>query len=613
LKKQLRCLKCFELRPEDSFKSDGFCSICEIDDEKKQLEKDMAERKEFNLEKRKKQVRKQKQETYKKNHPKTRTKKVVKAKAIRASETKHDRSPMVKDADTAQQELAKRELARRHLLPYTKMFVPGYKAGWVHIDICERLEKFYKEVEEKKSPRLMLFMPPRTGKSEIGSVNFPSWGLGKNPRLEIISTSYALGLAAEFSVKARDRIIHDPRYHTLFPETQVNKNRKNIEHWSTTKGGSYIAAGTGGPIVGKGFHIGIIDDPVKNREEADSETVQKAKWDWYRSAFRTRAAPGAGILVIQTRWSFEDISGKLLRLMEEGGEDAEHWEVVEYPALAEQDEYIDLENREIIRDPYEVQETYRLLRKRHTALHPERYDEKALRVLRNSVGVREWSAQFQQRPLPESGDFFKDEWFQYKKPESFRGMKNVMTGDLALGTKAHNHHSAFAVGALDWEGMLWIREILFGKWSTFELVELILDKQLEYDLALIGIEKGSTLLAIADQMRLRKKERGIFPTFCEELAPITDKRVRARPFQGMMQSGHIFWPTHNPWWMAPAQKQLLQFDAAADDDIVDALAWLARMYPFIAKPKGAKKQRKPKSWKDQLKKIRRQSRSAMSA
>jgi predicted phage terminase large subunit-like protein len=579
--------------------------------DKEKLQKLQAKRKEVNKRKNNRKKAARRKATMAENKKKT-----VKAPKVKqARKTSPVSNPNSLDPRI---ELAKRVLARRHILPFTQMFTRNYIAGWVHKDICERLERFYHAVQAGSSPRLLLFMPPRTGKSELASVNFPAWALGQDPTLELIATSYAVSLASVFSRKARDRIKLDKRYHTLFPQTRIAPSQENIEHWGTTEGGAYVAAGIGGPITGKGFKIGIIDDPVKNQEEADSETIQVRNWEWYQSTFRTRAAPGAGILGIQTRWAFDDLAGMLIQQMEKGiagGEDVEDWEIVVYPALAEHDEYIDLTSREIIRDPAVIHENMRLLRHKHEALHPARYDEKELRRTRNSVGLRIWSALYQQSPLPESGDYFKRPWFQTSTPPGFLGMYNIMAGDLALGKKEHNHHSAFVIASVDMDGRIYIREVLFGKWSTHELVELILDQQEEYNLHCIGLEQGSTFLAIQDQLNLRMRERGVYPTFDDELKPVTDKRVRARPIQGLMQAGNVFWPEHNPWWVAPAQTQLLRFDAAQDDDIVDAFAWLGRMYHHVGRPEQPRHKSRQKSWKDQLRKhIRRgKRRSAMAA
>lgn len=198
----------------------------------------------------------------------------------------------------ADRELASRVLARRKLLFFIQKFKPDYEAGWVHIDICNRLERFFKAVENKESPRLILAMPPRHGKSEIASKNFPAWVLGHRPEFEIIASSYNVSLPMGFSRKVKETI-QTPLYRGIFPKTALSKTSQAAEAWLTTKGGGYVAAGVGGGITGKGAHVFIIDDPVKDAEEADSETMREKTWDWWGSTAKTRLAPGGGVLVIQ--------------------------------------------------------------------------------------------------------------------------------------------------------------------------------------------------------------------------------------------------------------------------------------------------------------------------
>lgn len=198
----------------------------------------------------------------------------------------------------AEKELLSRELASRDLLHYIERSMPHYIAGWVHEDICRRLEKFVADVELQKSPRLMLWMPPRHGKSEIASVRFPEWVLGRHPEWEFIATSYALDLPLGFSRRVRSRI-PEADYQAIFSKTQLSKDATAAESWRTTAGGGYRAAGVGGGITGMGAHILLIDDPVKDQEEADSETIRQKVWDWFGTTAYTRLAPGGGILVIQ--------------------------------------------------------------------------------------------------------------------------------------------------------------------------------------------------------------------------------------------------------------------------------------------------------------------------
>lgn len=198
----------------------------------------------------------------------------------------------------AERELASRELARRSLLHYTERNLPGYEAGWVHEDICRHLEEFMHAVERRESPRLMIWVPPRHGKSELASLQFPSWVLGHHPEWEFISTSYSVDLPVGFSRKIKARIV-TPEYQALFPNLFLSKDSQAAESWRTTRDGGYRAAGVGGGITGMGAHILVIDDPVKDQSEADSENIRQAIWDWFGSTAYTRLAPGGGVLLIQ--------------------------------------------------------------------------------------------------------------------------------------------------------------------------------------------------------------------------------------------------------------------------------------------------------------------------
>ena len=171
--------------------------------------------------------------------------------------------------DKARKELALRILTRKRLLPFVERFNADYQAGWVHKDICRRLEQFSRDVVAKKSPRLMLFMPPRHGKSTLASVSFPAWHLGRNPEHEFISCSYSGSLAMGFSRKVR-QLLREPTYKTAF-QTRLDPDSQSAEAWLTTGGGGYVAAGVGGGITGKGAHVLVIDDPIKNREDSESE------------------------------------------------------------------------------------------------------------------------------------------------------------------------------------------------------------------------------------------------------------------------------------------------------------------------------------------------------
>lgn len=311
-------------------------------------------------------------------------------------------------AASAQAELASRILSKRRLLPFIQRLNSRYKAGWVHEDICRRLEKFSEDVANEKSPRLMILMPPRHGKSEIASRMYPPWHLGRYPDHEFIACSYNVGLTMTFSRKIKDAM-QDDSYQSVF-ETRLNPSHQGAEEWGLDgKRGGYVAAGVGGGITGKGAHVLLIDDPIKNAEEADSADTREKLWDWYGSTAYTRLAPGGGVLVIQTWWHDDDLAGRLQLAMKNDPE-ADQFVIVKYPAIAEADEYLDLDTDLISYD--EVPDNGRLLRKKGECLHRERYDEDALKRIKNTLPTRWWSALYQQNPVPDDGGYFTKDQFQ---------------------------------------------------------------------------------------------------------------------------------------------------------------------------------------------------------
>lgn len=217
------------------------------------------------------------------------------------------------DAATADPlaELASRELCRRRLLPFIQRFRPKYMAGWVHADICRRFERFLQQVENGEEPRLLLMMPPRSGKSEISSRHYAAWVLGQHPDWEIIAASHTGSLTMSFSRYLRD-LIRDPAYSAVFPDARLDPSSQSVENWNLTRGGGYLAAGVGTGITGRGAHILLLDDLVKDIEAADSLTIRDNTWEWYISTAYTRLAPGGGVLGLMC------MTGDTLVLMADG-------------------------------------------------------------------------------------------------------------------------------------------------------------------------------------------------------------------------------------------------------------------------------------------------------
>ncbi|NBS68961.1 hypothetical protein EBT31_08600 [bacterium] len=499
------------------------------------------------------------------------------------------KSPELTVKEQAQKELASRILSRKRLLPFVEKFNPDYNAGWVHKDVCKRLEQFSRDVVDQKSPRLMLFMPPRHGKSTLASVSFPAWHLGRNPEHEFISCSYSGSLAMGFSRKVR-QVLREPTYKAVF-KTRLDPDSQSAEAWLTTAGGGFVAAGVGGGITGKGAHVLVIDDPVKNREDAESQNNRDANWDWYTSTAYTRLAPGGGVLVILTRWHDDDLAGRLLKSALQGGDE---WEVVRYPAIAEEDEEF---------------------RKAGEALHPERYSVEALRRIEKAVGPRDWSALYQQNPVADDGQYFTRAMVNYYDPDDIDedAMRYYCAWDLAIGKNDRNDYSVGVVVGINDRDDMFVMDVVRGRFDGFELVERILDLYEQWKPSIIGIEKGHIEMALGPFLEKRVRERGLFEAYFKDLKTgRRDKEARARAIQGRMQQGKVYFP-RDAAFSGPLIAELLRFPNGTHDDQVDALSWIGLMMtefstyqaPVVHTP----------SWRDKLISLTRgpRQKSAMSA
>lgn len=467
-------------------------------------------------------------------------------------------------AASIKQELAERVLVRRRLLPFIKRHNPAYDPGWVHADICQRLEKFAQDIEAGLSPRLMIFMPPRHGKSEIGSKTFPAWYLGRNPKHEVIACSYSGDLAKDFSRKVRG-LIDEEKYRTVFP-TRLSQDSKAVEKWMTEQGGGFTAAGVEGPITGRGAHLGIIDDPVKDRADAESESVRAAVKSWYSSTFYTRLAPGGGVLIIQTRWHEDDLSGWLLELMKEAEKEAaqsgewpsnaDRWEVVKYPAIATCDE---------------------AFRKQGEPLHEERYPLSALERIKRTLIPRDWEALYQQNPVSQDGDYFTKNMLRYYDTlPPLADLRIYAAADLAIGQKESNDYSVFGVVGVDRDHNIYLLDLHRGRWNAMGIIDKMFEIHKRWNPVMFGVETGHIDMTLEPFLMKRMEETGVNIPYEKLRTRGADKQTRARPIQGRMEQGKVFFP-RGAVWVESLVAELLSFPMGKHDDQVDMLAWIGQM------------------------------------
>jgi len=391
-----------------------------------------------------------------------------------------------------------------------------------------------------------------THNSEIVSRRLPPYILGRKKKVEVIATSYSQSLASFNSRKARN-IISTYEYQKLFPYVQLSKERAAVEEWETTSDGSYKCAGIGGGIGGRGFHYGIIDDPVKERKEAESQTVREGIWDWYTSVFYTRRAPGAQILLITTRWHKEDLAGKLLTQYEEGA--GVKWTVLNLPALC-------ISNDDI------------LGRRIGEPLWPERFSKAEMEQIRKVIGAYDWASLYEGSPVPSGGEKIKREWFDVidKPPEDLTWYRYW---DLAVTAKSTANRTASICMAKDEDGHYFLKDLIHGQWSWPQVRKIILTScHIDGAGVSVGIEKGGQQGGFIDDVLADPQ----FADYDIKAYPAdTDKLTRALPWIARAEARKIHLVRGR--WINDFLDVCGDFTGLGDarDDEIDAVSGAYRM------------------------------------
>lgn len=439
------------------------------------------------------------------------------------------------------------ELRRRDFHKLIQNTIPNFVDGWIYFDISNRLRKFMLDVREGKSPRLILCMPPRMGKSVISSMRFPLYCLLNNPTWEIIVTTYSQSLVNRFSRFTRNLLESDPYIKKMWPNASLAKDHAAVEEWRVVfdknkkiEGGTYRAVSKGSSLTGSGSSVICIDDTCKDAEEANSVTSRENLWDWYSSVARTRLAPGGGILITQTRWNPDDLVGKLLK-EEKNTEGADHWELIEYKAIAEQDEKY---------------------RKAGESILPERWTIEQLLKTKASMIPRYWDALYQQRPVAAGGNLIKEDWI--KEWSTLPEMDQVIqVWDLRFG-KSQAKTSSFVVGWVigKCQGNYYLIHEVRGRWSYAETRNEILALSEKFPAAIAKVIENKANGA-AIESDLEDQVEGIIL-----FNPRGDKIQRAERILPILISGNFYIPINS----RDIKNELTAFPNGADDDRVDVLS-----------------------------------------
>lgn len=436
---------------------------------------------------------------------------------------------------------------------FGEAFYPGWQAARFHRLLAKKLARCLK----RKIKRLIINVPPQHGKSRLASIIFAAWALTLFPTLRIMQAGHTGDLSKGFSREART-IVQSDAYKQFFPDL-INPRVNREDYWETSLGGYYYATSVGGG-TGKPVDILLIDDPHKDRAEANSATQRDRVWDWFQSTALPRLAPDGIVIVIQTRWHRDDLAGRLqdrkrVRALEEAGYTDMNFEVLSLEALCE--------------NPGKDE----MGRPMGAALWPEVRDERWLLAQKLQIGTYEWNALYQQRPNPEGGNITDIKKIvtipRSRVPE---GLEMVRGWDLAVSTSSLGDYSAGAYGCMDKAGNFYLVHMDRARrlWpeqkaTIFKYIEREgIGKR-------VGIEAVGAWETAASDIREHFKGRVIVKSY----SPTTDKLVRALPWIARIDGGMFFMVEGT--WNQDFLDELESFPNSEHDDQVDAVTVLWEM------------------------------------
>ncbi len=409
------------------------------------------------------------------------------------------------------------------------------------------------------SKNLIVNMPPRHGKSEFLSVYFPLWYLANYPDKRIIITSYQASVAESWSRRIRDMIIEYPQELGI----ELNKNHRKASSFGILNHrGGLIATGAGGALTGKGGDILLIDDPIKNDEEANSNVIRDKVWDWFLATALTRLEPAGNTIIVMTRWHEDDLVGRIFSQF--SGEILQNWEQISLPAIA-------IENDPIGRAVGEP-------------LWAERFDVDLLRERQQTIGNYWFSALYQQQPIPQGTSIFRRQNFRYYDEKEnyyiFKDNNNhrfiqkddltiMATCDLAISTSETADYTVVLVFAKNFENDILILDIIRERFETthhFNLLKSIYDKHHPVIIGIENVQYQKSLIQRLLQAGLPIKS----------LRPDKDKISRALAIASIQEAGKIYFP-RNAHFTNEFERELLNFPKSKHDDQVDAFAYIVQM------------------------------------
>ena len=420
-------------------------------------------------------------------------------------------------------------------LSYVEHMWPEFICGRHHKIFAEKLNK----VATGEIKRLIVNMPPRHTKSEFASTFFPSFIMGKKPKMKIMQTTHTGELAVRFGRKVRN-LMDQKEYKDVFPEVKLQADNKSAGRWETNKGGEYFAAGVGGAVTGRGADLLIIDDP-HSEQDALSPNALESAWEWYTSGPRQRLQPGGAIVLVMTRWSSIDLTAKLLDSQKEAL--ADQWEMIEFPAI-----FPDTDN----------------------PLWPEFWPKDELLKVKSSIPGIKWNAQWMQNPTAEEGAIIKRDWWKRWTHKSIPPVKYIMQSyDTAFSKNQTADFSAISTWGVfkpseDAPDCLILLDCQKGRWDFPELKEIAMREYTYWECDMVLIEAKASGTPLTQELR-----RIGIPVVNYSPTRGHDKHSRMHSVAPIFESGMVYAP--NKTFAEDMIEECASFPFGANDDLCDTM------------------------------------------
>jgi len=422
----------------------------------------------------------------------------------------------------------------------------NYKFG-THL---KRLGALLMQVEQGHKDRVAVSMAPRMGKSQMISIYYPAWYLGRHPDHKVIVASHTAELAVDMARKVRN-LMQTAEYRQVFPKTSIAADAKAAGKWNTSQGGEYFAIGTGGALAGRGADLIIVDDPLSEQDiKAGNTDSLDTTYEWFRAGLRTRLMPGGRICILHTRWHQRDLIGRLIKDAALNP-DGDQYEIFEFPAILNADQ------------PEDHPENP------PKSLWPEQWSLDSLLRTRASMPAWQWNAQYMQNPTAADSAIIKREWIKWWQHDAPPKVDFIVQAyDTALTTKTRSDFSVCHTwGVFFHEEDNSTNAILLnrvkGKWEFPELKQMALEQYQEWEPDSVIVEAKASGQPLIDEMR----RSGIF---VQDFSPGKgqDKLARLNAVADMFSAGHVWFPETS--WAQETVEEIIAFPAAEHDDEVDA-------------------------------------------